>query len=161
MIPCRNEFGNIEAAIRRMPRFAPDMELIYDFVEGHSSDGTYEECLRVRDAYPAWDIKVLRQTARGKGDAVRIGFAAARGEILMILDADLSIAPEMLPKFYEALILDRSEFVNGTRLVYAMEKGAMRPLNFIANRGFALIFNYLLNVRLSRHPMRNQGTLAS
>jgi len=147
VIPCRNEFGNIETAIRRMPRFSSDMELI--FVEGHSSDGTHEECLRVRDAYPSWDIKVLQQTARGKGDAVRTGFSAARGEILMILDADLSIAPEMLPKFYEALILDRSEFVNGTRLVYAMEKGAMRPLNFVANRAFALIFNYLLNVRLS------------
>ena len=159
VIPCRNEFGNIEAAIRRMPRFAPDMELI--FVEGHSSDGTYEECLRVRDAYPAWDIKVLRQTARGKGDAVRIGFAAARGEILMILDADLSIAPEMLPKFYEALILDRSEFVNGTRLVYAMEKGAMRPLEFHRQPRFRLDLQLSSERAPFRHPMRNQGTLAS
>ena len=147
VIPCRNERGNIESAVRRMPRFTSDMEII--FVEGHSSDGTYEECHRVRNAYPAWDIKVLRQSARGKGDAVRTGFAAARGEILIILDADLTIPPEALPKFYEALISSRGEFVNGTRLVYAMEKGAMRPLNFVANRSFAAIFNYLLNAALT------------
>ena len=108
VMPCRNEFGNIEVAIRRMPRFASEMEII--FVEGHSSDGTYEECFGVRDAYPAWDIKVLRQSARGKGDAVRVGFTAARGDILIILDTDLTISPEALPKFYDALIHARGEF---------------------------------------------------
>jgi hypothetical protein len=147
VIPCRNERGNIENAIRRMPAFAPDIEVI--FVEGHSKDGTFEECERVRAAFPARDIKVMRQDGKGKGDAVRKGFAAARGDILMILDADLTVPPESLPKFYDALVSGRAEFVNGTRLVYPMEAEAMRFLNNIANHGFAILFSYLLNQRFT------------
>ena len=147
VVPCRNERGNIESAVTRLPRFAPDIEII--FVEGHSADGTYEECLRVRDAYPDWDIKVMRQPGKGKGDAVRAGFAAARGDILMILDADLTAPPETLPRFYRAIASGKGEFVNGTRLVYPMESGAMRFLNYIANRAFAWAFSYLLNQRLT------------
>lgn len=147
VIPCRNERGNIEAAIRRMPRFAPDMEIV--FVEGHSRDGTYEECLRVKDAHPDWDIKVLRQDGKGKADAVRKGFDAARGDVLMILDADLTVPPESLPRFYSAIASGMGEFVNGTRLVYPMDKGAMRFLNWVANRAFAAIFSYLLNQRFT------------
>lgn len=147
IIPARNERGNIAAALQRMPHFAPDMEII--FVEGHSHDGTFEECERVREAAPEWNVTVLRQPGEGKGDAVRTGFTAARGDILMILDADLTMPPEALPKFYEALVRGTGEFVNGTRLVYPMESGAMRALNFFANRGFALIFSYLLNQRFS------------
>ena len=102
LIPCRNEKGNIELAIKRMPRFADDMEIIY--VEGHSSDGTFEECERVRDAYAGtWNIRVAQQDGKGKGDAVRKGFDMASKDILMILDADLTVAPEDLPKFYEAI----------------------------------------------------------
>ncbi len=147
VVPCRNERGNIENAIRRMPTFASDIEVI--FVEGHSKDGTFEECERVRAAYPDRDIKVLRQDGKGKGDAMRKGFAAARGDILMILDADLTVPPEALPKFYDALALGRGEFINGTRLVYPMESEAMRFLNNIANHGFAIIFSYLLNQRFT------------
>lgn len=147
IIPCRNEQGNIAAAIERLPPFAPDMEIL--FVEGHSKDGTYEECLRVRDAWPELDIKVMRQDGKGKGDAVRKGFGAARGDILMILDADLTVPPESLGKFYEALVDGKGEFVNGTRLVYPMERGAMRFLNRIANGLFARTFSYLLNQRFT------------
>ncbi|WP_207455664.1 glycosyltransferase [Azospirillum sp. SYSU D00513] len=147
LVPCRNERGNIENAILRLPRFAPDLEVIY--VEGHSRDGTYEECLRVRDAHPDWDIKVMRQPGKGKGDAVRAGFAAARGEVLMILDADLTVPPESLPKFYRAIASGQGEFVNGTRLVYPMAGQAMRFLNLIANRSFASIFSFLLNQRFT------------
>jgi glycosyltransferase involved in cell wall biosynthesis len=147
LIPCRNERGNIENAIRRLPRFAPDIEVIY--CEGHSKDGTFEECLRVRDAYPDWDIKVMRQPGKGKGDAVRAGFAAARGDILIILDADLTVPPETMGKFYRAMVSGRGEFVNGTRLVYPMAAEAMRFLNFLANRAFAGIFSYLLNQRFT------------
>src|SRR5262249_54277673 len=111
VVPCRNERGNIENVVTRLPDLGTDVEIV--FVEGHSSDGTYEECVRVRDAYPNYDIKVLRQAGKGKGDAVRMGFAAARGDILIILDADLTVPPESLPKFYEALTMDRGEFVNG------------------------------------------------
>ena len=147
VIPCRNERGNIESAVTRLPKFVPDMEIV--FVEGHSRDDTLEECARVRDAYPQWDIKVLQQDGRGKGDAVRTGFAAARGDVLMILDADLTVPPESLPKFYEVLVTDHGEFINGTRLVYPMEGEAMRTLNNIANRAFAIIFSYLLNQRFT------------
>lgn len=147
IVPCRNEQGNIENAVRRTPAFAPDMEIL--FVEGHSKDGTYAECLRVQAAYPDRDIKVMRQGGKGKADAVWMGFDAARGDILMILDADLTVPPESLPRFYEAIASGQAEFVNGTRLVYPMEDKAMRPLNWIANRIFARLFSYLLNQRFT------------
>ena len=147
LIPCRNERGNIENAIRRLPHFAPDIEVIY--VEGNSQDNTFDECLRVRDAYPDWDIKVMKQPGKGKGDAVRAGFAVARGDILIILDADLTVPPETMGKFYQAMVSGRGEFVNGTRLVYPMAPEAMRFLNFLANRAFARIFSFLLNQRFT------------
>jgi SAM-dependent methyltransferase len=148
LIPCRNERGNIEDAIRRMPRFGSAQEII--FVEGNSSDGTYEECERVRDAYKnQWDIKVLKQDGKGKGDAVRKGFAAATGDVLMILDADLTMPPESLPKYHAVIESGKADFVNGTRLIYPMEDEAMRPLNFIANRFFAYLFSYLVNTRMT------------
>jgi SAM-dependent methyltransferase len=148
VIPCRNEKGNIEDAIRRMPRFGAAQEIL--FVEGNSSDGTFEECERVRNAYKdSWDIKVLKQDGRGKGDAVRKGFAAAAGDVLMILDADLTMPPEALPKYHAVIETGKAEFVNGTRLIYPMENEAMRPLNLIANRCFAYLFSYLVNTRLT------------
>jgi SAM-dependent methyltransferase len=148
VIPCRNERGNIENAMLRMPRFGSAQEIL--FVEGNSSDGTLEECERVRDAYrDSWDIKVLKQDGKGKGDAVRKGFAAAKHDVLMILDADLTMPPEALPKYHAVIESGKAEFVNGTRLVYPMEDEAMRPLNFIANRCFAYLFSYLVNTRLT------------
>jgi SAM-dependent methyltransferase len=147
LIPCRNERGNIEHAIRRLPKFAEQLEVI--FVEGHSRDGTYEECLRVAAAYPDMDIKVVRQSGVGKGDAVRTGFDMAQGDVLMILDADLTAPPEELPKFYRALVAGKGEFINGSRLIYPMAEGAMRLLNWGANRAFAAIFSFLLNQRFT------------
>jgi SAM-dependent methyltransferase len=148
VIPCRNEKGNIENAILRMPRFGAAQEIL--FVEGNSSDGTFEECERVREAYKgSWEIKVLKQGGKGKGDAVRNGFAAATGDVLMILDADLTMPPEALPKYHAVIESGKAEFVNGTRLIYPMEHEAMRPLNFMANRCFAYLFSYLVNTRLT------------
>jgi len=148
LVPCRNERGNIENAVLRMPRFGSAQEIL--FVEGNSSDGTFEECERVRDAYKdRWDIKVLKQDGKGKGDAVRKGFAAAKHDVLMILDADLTMPPEALPKYHAVIESGKAEFVNGTRLVYPMENEAMRPLNLIANRCFAYLFSYLVNTRLT------------
>jgi SAM-dependent methyltransferase len=148
VIPCRNERGNIENAILRMPRFGASQEIL--FVEGNSSDGTFQECERIRDAYKdCWDIKVLKQEGKGKGDAVRKGFVAATGDVLMILDADLTVPPEALPKYHAVIETGKAEFVNGTRLIYPMEQEAMRPLNFIANRCFAYLFSYLVNTRLT------------
>ncbi|MEO5369844.1 MAG: glycosyltransferase [Magnetococcus sp. DMHC-1] len=147
IIPCRNEKYNIEPAIQRTPRFCKELEFI--FVEGGSSDGTYEECLRVQNAYPDCLIKVFKQPGIGKGDAVRKGFAEAKGNIFMILDADLTVPPEELPKFHHALTSGQGEFINGTRMVYPMEKQAMRFLNYWANQLFSWLFSWLLNQRFT------------
>jgi len=142
VIPARNEAGNIEQAVRRTPDMGAWTELI--FVEGHSRDNTWEEIQRVQAAFPERRIKILRQSGRGKGNAVREGFAAATGDVLMILDADLTMPPEELPKFYEAVASGKAEFANGSRLVYPMEKDAMQFLNMVANKFFGLAFSWLL-----------------
>mgnify|MGYP003979244063 FL=1 len=147
LIPCRNEEGNVENAIKRIPDFCNDIEVI--FVEGGSKDNTLKEINRVIESYPNKDIKVFEQTGTGKGDAVRKGFSHARGDILMILDADLTVPPEDLPKFYNAIANGKGEYINGTRLIYPMEKEAMRYLNYIGNRIFALLFTWLLNQRIT------------
>ncbi len=145
VIPVRNERGSIEAAIRRLPRFCPDIEVI--FVEGHSKDGTLDEVKRVIAKHPAWDIKVIVQPGTGKADAVFSGFDAARGDILMILDGDLSVPPEWLCRFWHAIVSGRGEFLNGSRLVYPMEEAAMPLLNLAANRFFSIVFTWILNQR--------------
>jgi SAM-dependent methyltransferase len=147
LIPCRNEKGNIENAVKRLPDFCEDLEIMY--VEGNSQDGTLDEIHRVIEAYPDKDIKVLIQDGKGKGDAVRKGFKHARGDILMILDADLTVPPEDLPKFHKAITTGKGEYINGTRLVYPMDDQAMRFLNFWANRTFSALFTWLLNQRFT------------
>ena len=147
VIPCKNEMGNIEPAVQRLPHFCEDLEIL--FVEGGSRDGTLEEIHRVIAAYPERDIKVVQQDRTGKGDAVRKGFSVARGEILMILDADLTVPPEWLPRFYYALAEGKGEFINGTRLIYPLEKQAMRLLNYLANRVFSWLFTWLLNQKFT------------
>lgn len=142
IVPARNEAGNIEAAIRRTPQMGAGTELI--FVEGHSRDDTWAQIQRIAREHPTLNIKTMQQTGRGKGDAVRLGFAAATGDILMILDADLTMPPEELPKFYEVLVSGRAEFANGCRLVYPMDEKAMQFLNLCANKTFGLIFTWLL-----------------
>ena len=126
----------------------PDDEII--FVEGHSSDGTWQEIQRVAAAFPNLPIRMFQQRGVGKGDAVRLGFAEARRDVLMILDADLSVPPEMLPKFYRALASGIGEFINGSRLVYPMEKEAMRFANILGNKFFAAAFSFLL-----RQPLKD------
>lgn len=147
VIPARNERGNIEPAIQRIPRFCDEIEVI--FIEGHSKDATYEEMQRVKLAYPEWDIKLMRQPGKGKADAVFTGFDAASGDVLMVLDADLTMPPEQLPKFWNVLASGQAEFANGSRLVYPMQHGAMRFLNLVANRIFSLLFSWLLNQRIT------------
>ncbi|HXP31898.1 MAG TPA: bifunctional class I SAM-dependent methyltransferase/glycosyltransferase family 2 protein [Stellaceae bacterium] len=147
VVPCRNERGTIEALVRRIPAFAPAVEIL--FVEGNSADGTYEEIERIIPLYPARDIKVLRQNGKGKGDAVRQGLAQARGDVVMILDSDMTVPPEELPKFYDAIARDKGEFINGSRLVYPMERDAMQFLNRVANHVFSLLFSWLINQRFT------------
>ncbi len=147
VVPCRNEAGNVEPAIERMPKFCDDLEIL--FIEGHSQDGTLQEIERVIDRHPEMDIKVLKQDGVGKGDAVRKGFESARGDILMILDADLTVPPEDLPKFYDVVVTGKGELAMGTRLVYPMEDDAMRTLNILGNKIFSFLFSWLLNQRIT------------
>jgi glycosyltransferase involved in cell wall biosynthesis len=140
--PCRNEQGHIAELIDRVPDFGVPTELI--FVEGNSTDGTRGEIRRQIEAHPDRDIRLVPQTGKGKGDAVRTGFAAAKHDVLMILDGDLSVQPEDLPKFHRGLVDGRAELVNGSRLVYDMEPGAMRFLNMIGNRVFARLLKGIM-----------------
>jgi len=140
--PCRNEAGNIEHIIKRLPKLGSHTELL--FVEGHSQDDTLEVCRRAIATTTNKDVTVLVQEGRGKGDAIRLGFASAKGDILMILDADLSVPPEDLIYFYDALVSGKGDFVNGCRLVYTMDPKAMRFLNLMGNRFFALLLSKLI-----------------
>ena len=142
VIPARNEAGNIEAAVLRTPEMGLGTEII--FIEGHSKDNTFDQIHCVAKKYPDRKIKILKQTTHGKGGAVREAFAAATGDILFILDADLTVPPEELPKFYEAARTGVADFVNGVRLVYPMENEAMRFANMIGNKFFSLAFSWLL-----------------
>ena len=142
IVPARNEAGNIDNIFTRVPKMGRRTELV--FVEGHSKDNTYEAIEKGMLEHPEQLCKLFRQSGTGKGDAVRLGFDRASGEILMILDADLTVSPEVLPRFYDALCSGKGEFVNGVRLVYPMEKEAMRYLNLLGNKFFSLAFSWLL-----------------
>jgi SAM-dependent methyltransferase len=143
IVPARNEAGNVQAAIDRTPVMGKSTELV--FVEGGSKDGTWEA---IQSALRRYDgplkLRAFQQTGRGKGDAVRLGFAHATGEMLMILDADLTVPPEDLPAFYDVLARGQADYVQGTRLVYPMEPGAMRFFNKLGNVAFSQLFTYLL-----------------
>lgn len=142
--PCRNERGNIRQAVERTPVMGSSTELI--FVDGNSTDGTVDEIQAVISEYRGpLQLRYLPQgNGKGKGDAVRKGFDAARNDILMILDSDLTVPPEDLPKFYRALVLDKGEFINGVRLVYPMEGQAMRFLNLLGNKFFSVALSWVL-----------------
>ena len=145
VVPARNEAGNIEDAVMRLPIMGPDDELI--FVEGNSTDNTWEVIQQIKGKYPDKNIIIAQQGGKGKGDAVRVGFSLASKEILMILDADLTVPPESLPMFYEAIVNGKGEFINGSRLVYPMDDKAMRFANIIGNKFFAMAFSYVLGQR--------------
>ncbi len=142
IIPARNESGNIQAIFDRTPALGREMELV--FVEGHSRDDTYAVIEREIKAHPRSHARLYRQDGIGKADAVRRGFQEARGGLLMVLDADLTVPPEDLPRFYQALCSGKGEFINGVRLVYPMEKEAMQGLNFLGNKFFSMAFSWLL-----------------
>jgi hypothetical protein len=142
--PCRNEKGNIRQAVDRTPLMGPATELI--FVDGNSTDGTVEEIQTVISEYCGpLQLRYLPQgDGKGKGDAVRKGFAVAQNDILMILDSDLTVPPEDLPRFYRALVLNKGEFINGVRLIYPMEGQAMRFLNLLGNKFFSVALSWVL-----------------
>jgi glycosyltransferase involved in cell wall biosynthesis len=143
--PCRNERGNVREVVDRLPPLGLGTELI--FVEGGSSDGTREEIERLIEEQPGLPVSLVGQAGKGKGDAVRHGFAAAQNELLMILDGDLSVAPEDLPSFYRVWAEGKGELVNGSRLVYDVERSAMPFANMLGNK----VFSWLLRDITGQH----------
>jgi SAM-dependent methyltransferase len=142
VIPCRNEAGHIPELVARLPDLGPGGEIL--FVEGGSTDDTEAAVRRAIDANPDRPLRLLKQAGRGKGDAVRLGFSRARGDVVLVLDADMGVAPEEIPRFVDALTRGKGELVNGSRLVYPMEGRAMRFLNLLANKLFSFLFSWLL-----------------
>lgn len=142
VIPARNEAGNIKSIFQRVPSMGRETELI--FVEGHSRDDTYATIDREIAAHPNLQSSLLRQTGSGKADAVRLGLSRAKGDVLLIMDADLTVRPEDLPRFYDTLCSRQGEFINGVRLVYPMEEKAMQGLNFLGNKLLSLLFSWIL-----------------
>jgi glycosyltransferase involved in cell wall biosynthesis len=142
IIPARNEAGNIPQIFARTPEMGAGTELV--LVEGHSRDNTFGAIEEAIANHPERRCQLFRQPGVGKGDAVRLGFSQANGDILMILDADLTVPPEDLPRFFATLVSGKAEFVNGVRLVYPMEEKAMRFINLLGNKFFSLVFSYLL-----------------
>ena len=149
LIPARNEEGNIENALKRIPDLGCAREVI--FVEGNSSDNTWNEINRVialEEYKSKYTLKAYRQPGKGKYDAVRTGFSKASNELLIILDADLTMPPERLPQFYFAYTEGKADFINGSRLVYPMEGDAMRFLNLLGNKFFAKALSWVLKLEL-------------
>ncbi len=142
IVPARNEAGNIDNIINRLPSLGSNTEII--FIEGHSTDNTYETIEKALTKYPDKNCSLYRQKGYGKGDAVRLGFDKAIGDVLMILDADITVHPESLPRFFNTLVSGRGEFINGVRLVYPVNNQAIRFLNMVGNKFFSLVFSWLL-----------------
>jgi SAM-dependent methyltransferase len=146
IIPCKDEKGNVEAAVRRIPQLGSETEII--FCDDRSSDGTSDEIMRVRGSYPHKDIRLVEGPGVCKSKNVWTGFEAATCDILMILDADLTTIPEELTYFFEVIASGQAEFVNGSRLVYPVPKGAMNTVNMLGNKCFSVAFTYLLGQRV-------------
>lgn len=146
IIAARNESGHIDELISRIPKINDDTEII--FVEGNSTDDTYKSIQRAITTHKDKNIKLINQVGNGKGDAVRTGFESANGEVLIILDADITVPPEDLKRFYDLIARNEAEFVNGVRLVYPMEESAMRFLNLVGNKFFSFAFSWLLGQKI-------------
>jgi glycosyltransferase involved in cell wall biosynthesis len=146
VVPCRNEAGNIEDAVERIPQLTEDQEIL--FGDDKSTDGTAEMVLKMASKYPEKNIRLIDSPGIDKANNVWTCFDAAQKDVLMILDADLTVMPEELPYFYESIAKGYGEFINGSRLVYPMHDGAMRFFNVIGNKFFSLFFSYILDTKI-------------
>jgi DNA-binding Lrp family transcriptional regulator len=147
IVPCKNERDNVEPAVRRTPQMGAGTELV--FCDDRSTDGTAEEVRRMQREFPERGIRLVEGPGISKAENVWCGFDAARSDILVILDGDLTVPPELLPRFYDALVRGRGEFVNGTRMVYPMRDQAMRLANVFGNKLFSLLFSHMLRAEIS------------
>ena len=158
VVPCRNEAGNIQAAVERIPEMGGHTEIL--FCDDKSTDGTAEEVRRMQQLYPEKDIRLIPGPGICKAENVWTGFRAARGDVLMILDADLTVMPEELPFFFRALVQGHGGFVNGSRLVYPMQGLAMKFANIVGNKFFSLLFSFLLDQRIKDTLCRHESAVA-
>lgn len=147
IVSTKNEKGNIKNVIKRIPRIGKHTEII--FVEGGSKDGTWEEIIKQSKLFPQKDIKYFRQDSTGKADAVRKGFSKATGDVFIIFDADMTVSPKELPKFFRAVVKNKGELVIGSRLIYSLNKRSMPAINILGNKFFALVFSWLLNQKIT------------
>jgi SAM-dependent methyltransferase len=146
VVPCKNEEDNVAAIPPRIPRMGAFTEIV--FVDDGSTDATAERVREIMEANPERPIKLVAGPGRGKGAAVRAGLEQATGDVLMILDADMTVMPEDLPAFFEAITCNKGEFINGSRLVYPLSGDAMRTANIVGNKFFAVMFSFLLEQRI-------------
>jgi hypothetical protein len=146
IVPCLNEEGNIAEAVEHIPAMGKHTEII--FCDDKSTDGTASKVRRMQALYPEKDIRLVDGPGICKAENVWSGFRAAQSDVLMILDADLSVMPEELPMFFTALVNGNGRFANGNRLTYPMQKQAMRFANMVGNKVFGLIFSFLLDQRI-------------
>lgn len=143
VVPARNEAGTIEKIVQKLPSVGSFTEII--FIEGNSTDDTWQKIEEVAEKYKdSKKIIYAKQSGKGKGDAVRLGFEKATGDIFTIYDADMTVPPKEVEKFYRALVENKGEFINGSRLVYPLEKESMRVLNFFGNKFFSMMFSWIL-----------------
>jgi hypothetical protein len=142
VVPARNEAGNIADVVARTPRLGRETELI--FVENNSTDATWPAIEALPERFSGGRVVKLRLRCPGKCEAAHEGLRAATGDMVAILDADLTMPPEDLPKYVSALASGKTDFANGVRLVYPMEGQAMRFANLCANKAFSLLFSWLL-----------------
>ena len=147
IVPCKNESENIPAIIPRMPGMGRFTEIV--FVDDLSTDDTHKCMQEQKEKFPDVPVKIVDGSGLGKGAACRKGFEAATGDILMILDADLTVPPEVLPDFFEIIQAGHAEFVNGSRQVYQLEEDSMRMANCIGNGFFAYLFSFLMGFRVN------------
>lgn len=146
IIPCRNERGNVQPAVERIPAMGKYTEII--FGDDKSTDGTADEVRRMQALYPEKKIRLVDSPGICKAENVWTCFNAATGDVLMILDADLTVMPEELPYFFRALVRRHGEFINGSRLVYPVPRMAMKFTNRVGNKLFGLVFSFLLHQRI-------------
>jgi SAM-dependent methyltransferase len=146
IVPCRNEAGNVQAAVDRIPEMGRQTEIL--FCDDKSTDRTADEVRRMQHLHPEKEIRLIDGPGICKAENVWSGFRAARGDVLMILDADLTVMPEELPFFLRALVQRHGGFINGSRLVYPMRQMAMKFANIVGNKFFSQIFSFILDQRI-------------
>ncbi len=148
IIPAKNEEKNLKPLLNQIPELEEDHEIILAI--GDSEDKTYEVAKEIKEArcWP-FEVKVIKQTGKGKANAVWEAVEEASKEVIIILDADISVNPETIVQFNSVIDTGKASFVNGTRLIYGMESGAMRIVNNLGNRIFQYIVSIIIGQKIT------------